>query len=428
MATKKRSKSKGVNSFGAVVLVVIVVAYAVYFMQTGSDPLGLMKLISPAATEVATPVVRPATATAALTPVLVTNTPTVTVSQTPTATGSWWEVYFVIPLRLKESEELAFRAKIPAQNYQGSITEKLIQHIDDAKKTIHIASFEADLNDVANALIRAKKRGVDVRWITDDESGILADTKPGRGQFKMLKAAGIPILDDGRGALMHDKFWIFDGQTIWSGSTNITVSGMFEQNNNTIIFQSPELAAIYERQFEDMWSGKFNAKSPSTVDQQSLKIDGTPIQILFSPEDSAISHIIPYVQSAQTSIEFMAFTFTQDKLGTAMIDRKKTGVNVRGVFEATGSDTEFSEMTLLYCAKALVRQDGNPAFLHHKVIIIDNRIVITGSLNFTDNADENNNENVLIIDNADIARLYTQEFQRVWDVGHDPDASKIKCK
>ena len=323
---------------------------------------------------------------------------------------------------------MQFNKQIPAANYTGSLAEKLIQHIDAAQKTIHIASFEFDLTDVANALIRAKQRGVDVRWITDDDNGIGADTKPGRGQFKALKAAGIQIITDNRSPLMHNKFWLFDGQTVWTGSTNVTVSGMFEQNNNLIIIQSPDLAAIYERQWADLWSGKFTSKAPSTVDQQSVTIAGTPIQILFSPEDKAISHIIPYVQAAKTSIQFLAFTYTQDQLGNAMIDRKKAGVDVRGVFESTGSDTEYSEMIPLYCAQAPVRQDGNPAFMHHKVIIIDGHIVVTGSLNFTDNADQQNNENVLIVDNADIARLYMQEFQRVWDAGHDPDPSKMKCK
>jgi phosphatidylserine/phosphatidylglycerophosphate/cardiolipin synthase-like enzyme len=85
-------------------------------------------------------------------------------------------------------------------------------------------------------------------------------------------------------------------------------------------------------------------------------------------------------------------------------------------------------MTLLFCAKIPVRQDGNPAFLHHKVIIVDEHIVITGSLNFTDNADQNNNENVIIVDNPDIARLYTQEFNRDWAVAHDPAPGKLVCK
>ena len=344
------------------------------------------------------------------------------------ATSGWWQVYFTNPLRLSTATELQFNAQIPTASYQGSITEKLVGYIDAARSTIHIASFETDLNDVANALIRAKGRGVDVRWITDDESGIQADKKPGHGQFKLLKAAGIPVIDDGRGALMHDKFWLFDGQTVWTGSTNVTVSGMFEQNNNTIIIQSPALAAIYERQFQDMWSGKFNAKSPSTVDQQSLTLDGTSIQVLFSPEDKAVDHILPYIQAAQTSIEFLAFTFTQNQLGAAMVARKNAGANVRGVFETTGSTDEYSQMTPLFCAHAAVRQDGNPAFMHHKVIVIDDHIVITGSLNFTDNADQQNNENVLIVDNPDIARLYTQEFERVWAAGHDPDPAKMKCK
>ncbi len=416
-------RSRRSSSLVTIIILIAVIALAVYYVQSGSDPLGLFEAVSKVATSVGGPITN--TAIAALPQAGATDTPGTT-TQSSSGTGTWWQVYFVSPVRLDESQELELRSKIPAQNYQGSIAEKLVQHIDGAQKTIHIASFETDLNDVANALIRAKQRGVDVRWITDDESGIEADTKPGHGQFKMLKAAGIEIIDDERGGLMHDKFWLFDGQTVWTGSTNVTVSGMFEQDNNTLVIESAELAAMYERQFDDMWSGKFNAKSPSVVDQQSLSIDGTAVQILFSPEDDAISHIIPYVQSAQTSIEFMAFTYTHDDLGAAMIDRKKNGVDVRGVFESTGSDTDFSEMQPLFCAKAPVRQDGNPSFLHHKVIIVDNHIVITGSLNFTDNANEQNNENVIIIDNAEIANLYTQEFQRIWALGHDPD--DVSCK
>jgi len=337
-------------------------------------------------------------------------------------------VFFVNSQRISTTDEIKYAGGLPAAMYKGSITEQLIKHIDAAKKTIHIASFETDLTDVANALIRAKGRGVDVRWITDDDNGIAADTKPGRGQFALMKKAGIPIIDDQRGALMHDKFWLFDGKTVWTGSTNVTVSAMFEQNNNVIVIDSAALATIYESQFEDMWSGKFNAKSPSTVANQQLTIEGTKIQILFSPEDSAISKIIPYIQGAKKSINFMAFTFTQPDLGQAMLAAAKNGVALSGVFEATGADASFGQMTPLFCAKIPVRTDGNPAFMHHKVIVIDNRIVITGSLNFTDNADQNNNENVIIIDNPTIAKLYTAEFQRVWTAGKEPDPTKLKCK
>jgi phosphatidylserine/phosphatidylglycerophosphate/cardiolipin synthase-like enzyme len=427
MSPKRLSK----NSTGTVLVLVVVLVLGLFYTISGSDPLGLFP-----ATQTATSLPVEASATKKSKPTVTpkpgktpVEAPTAQAATVPPTTGAWWQVYFVTPMKITDTLAENYSTNgLPPELMTGSITEKLIQHIDAAKTTIHIASFETDLNDVAKALIRAKERGVDVRWITDDESGILADKKPGRGQFAMLKKAGIQVIDDGRGALMHDKFWIFDGKTVWTGSTNITVSGMFEQNNNVIVIESPELASIYERQWTDMWGGKFNAKSPSTVDQQKLTIDGTNVQILFSPEDSAISHIIPLVQGAKKSITFMAFTYTQDPLGQAMIAAFKNNIKVSGVFEATGSDGEFSEMTPLYCAKIPVRQDGNPSFLHHKVIIIDNRIVITGSLNFTDNADQSNNENVIIIDNAEIAKLYTAEFQRVWAAAHDPDPGKLKCK
>jgi phosphatidylserine/phosphatidylglycerophosphate/cardiolipin synthase-like enzyme len=56
-----------------------------------------------------------------------------------------------------------------------------------------------------------------------------------------------------------------------------------------------------------------------------------------------------------------------------------------------------------------------------------NAIVITGSLNFSTNAEISNDENVIIIDNPDIARLYLQDFERVWTLAADPDPAKFTC-
>ena len=66
--------------------------------------------------------------------------------------------------------------------------------------------------------------------------------------------------------------------------------------------------------------------------------------------------------------------------------------------------------------------------MHHKVIVIDGSIVITGSFNFTVSADKENDDNVLVIHNADLAKLYLQEFDRVWGLATDPDPTKITCK
>ena len=67
-----------------------------------------------------------------------------------------------------------------------------------------------------------------------------------------------------------------------------------------------------------------------------------------------------------------------------------------------------------------VLEDGNCYILHHKVIIIDERTVITGSYNFTGSAERDNDENLVIIDDPTLARVYLDEFQRVYAQAQTP--------
>ena len=396
----KRRKSVSGRSSTVLFFLIGLLIFGGYFMLTGNDPLGLF----------AEPISQSESAAPAAN---IPPTPPAPVVESTTR-SDWWEVYFV-----------DHSGAYSAENYAGSIEDELIKKIDGTEDSIHIASFEFDLTPVADALIRAQERGVDVRWVTDDEHGLEVDEDPGRGQFEMLEDAGIEIRDDARGALMHNKFWIFDGEILWTGSTNITESGIFEQDNNTIVIHSAALAEIYEREFEEMWNGEFGPRSPSTVENQQVNIDGTPIQILFAAEDNVTEHLLPYLENAQSSIRFLAFSFTHDAMGEAIQERDIAGVDVMGVFEKTGSSTEYSELGEMYCAGMAVRRDENHSFLHHKVIVIDERIVITGSFNFSDNADESNDENVLIIDNPEVAALYIQEFNRIWAMASDPEPDKF---
>ncbi|MCI0555911.1 MAG: phospholipase D-like domain-containing protein, partial [Anaerolineae bacterium] len=288
-------------------------------------------------------------------------TPTSPVVGAPSAisaSGAWWEVYFADSLNINN----------PA-DWEGSIEGRLIEKINAAQSSIHIASFEFDLTPVAEALIAAKQRGVDVRWVTDDEHGLEADGEPGHGQFAMLEDAGIEVRSDTRSALMHNKFWIFDNQIVWTGSTNITENGIFKQDNNTIIIQSAALAAMYEREFQEMWDGQFGPTSPSQLNEQTTVVNGSQVVVIFTSEDPALEQaIVPVVKSAAKSIRFLTFSFTDFPLAEAMSERSQSGVDVAGVFERVGSDTEASELKTLFCRNVRVRRDGNSSFMHHKVI------------------------------------------------------------
>ena len=371
----------------------IVLIFGGYYLASGKDPLGLFEPTTEA-------------------PAISTPLP-----GTVGSGGDWWEVYFTDPVNRNDPNNLA-----------GSIPEVLIDYINGAKSTIHIAAFEFNLTPVAEALIAAHRRGVEVEWVTDDEYGIEADEEEDHGQFAMLEKAGIEVRDDGRGALMHNKFWIFDGQTVWTGSTNITKNGNFRNNNNVIVLRSTRAAQIYEREFEELWAGQSGPTSPSTVDQQSVTIDGTPVQILFAPEDEVASHLVPMIAGAKKSIRFMAFSFTHPEIGAAVLAQANAGIDVKGIFETRGSETEYSELPILYCAGVPVRQDGNPGTFHHKVFVIDDQMVITGSLNFSENADESNDENVVVVTNADMAALYLTEFERRWVEAVAPNKADMNCK
>ena len=151
------------------------------------------------------------------------------------------------------------------------------------------------------------------------------------------------------------------------------------------------------------------------------------MEILFAAEDEVMDALVPLINQSRDNIKFMAFSFTHDDLGDAMLAKAADGVEVSGIFETRGSETEYSELPKLYCNNLAVRQDGNPGTFHHKVIIIDDRIVITGSLNFSDNANDSNDENVIIINNADIAQQYLQEYERRWQEAEAPDAADMGC-
>lgn len=388
----RRRRVSRSNATTTILILIFLFVLGVYYSATGKNPGGIFGSAT-------------ATPTARIVPTSVN------------ASGAWWEVYFTDPVNINNPED-----------WQGSIEGRLIEKINAAQSSIHIASFEFNLTPVAEALIAAKQRGVDVLWVTDDESGLEADEEPDRGQFAMLQDAGIEVRSDDRSAYMHNKFWIFDEQIVWTGSTNITENGIFKQDNNTIVIQSPELAAIYEREFQEMWNGEFGPRSPSQLDSQAVQINESGIAVIFTSEDPALEQaIVPLVDSATRSVRFLAFSFTDYPLAEAMIKRARNGVDVAGVFEKVGSDTDAAEFDTLFCGQVPVRQDGNSGFMHNKLIVVDERYVITGSMNYSTNAEESNDENVIIIDNPEIARLYMQEFERVWSLATDPEPAAISC-
>ncbi len=358
-----------------------------------------------------------------------TAIPSTAISQTPAggesqALPSWLKIYFTDPTKTADTHT----------SIDATVAHNVIPVLDAAQKTIDVASFDFNLPEVTTALVNAAKRGVQVRVVLDETNGSStlkgSDTADGKDfdALKTLQNAKIKVVDGGRSnGLMHDKIIIVDGTTLFMGSWNMSYNDSFRNNNNLLQISSQKLITNYQAKFNELYvDKKFGAKSRVGAQTASMTLDGIQVENYFSPPDKVMDKLVAQVKSAQKSIKFIIFTYTHADLSSAMIERAKAGVSVQGVIENRGASQ--GALVPLFCAKLDVKIDGNKYTMHHKVIIIDDSTVITGSFNFTQSADDSNDDNVLIIHSPAIAALYNAEFAKVAGIAKVPTSVTCPAK
>jgi phosphatidylserine/phosphatidylglycerophosphate/cardiolipin synthase-like enzyme len=202
---------------------------------------------------------------------------------------------------------------------------------------------------------------------------------------------------------------------------NFTVSAAYRSDNNLIRLQSAEMAENYLVEFEEMFvDHQFGPDSPANTPLPIIDVGGTQVEVYFSPDDGTMVRVLELVQDAQESVLFMAYSFTDDDLAVAMIDAENSGLELAGVMDkAQALSNKGGEYQNLLGSGIDVRLDGNPKSMHHKVIIIDGQIVVTGSYNFSKSAKTRNDENTLILHSPEIAELFREEFERVWEIAEN---------
>lgn len=371
---KKKSSGTGAAGIGGLIIIIIIVLAGFLGVDIGD----LLETVETGGST-----------TTRDEPVVVTN------SQ---GSDGWYEIYFTNPSCPPEEER------------RGGVDEIIAQDITAAQNRVDIASFDLDSVPMIDALIELEGRGVEVRVVVDNEH-------TPEGTINRLRRNGISVVVDDRSALMHNKFVVIDGRYLWMGSMNFSSNGVYCNNNNLVRFDSPELAANYTTEMDEMYIERaFGPTSPQNTNIR-FTINGINIENYFSSEDEISAILARTIARADSEILFMAFSFTQEDIGEAMLERAEAGVTVRGVFETSGSETSFSYYGPLNDAgfdTIQVRQDGNPRIMHHKVIIIDRSVVVFGSYNFSGSAEDSNDENTMIIYDPEFASYFVEEFETVW--------------
>jgi phosphatidylserine/phosphatidylglycerophosphate/cardiolipin synthase-like enzyme len=180
------------------------------------------------------------------------------------------------------------------------------------------------------------------------------------------------------------------------------------------------IAADYSAEFAQMFAGRFGTSKTSATSHAPVRVGGARVVVYFSPEDGVAQYVLAQLKAAKTSIRFMTFSYTAAPIASAMLERARAGLLVQGVFETQNAAGTGAVFGRLKAGGIDVLTDGNCYILHHKVIVIDERIVITGSYNFTSSAERDNDENLIIIDDAALAHAYLDEFERVYAQAQTP--------
>jgi len=338
--------------------------------------------------------------------------------------------------------------------------------IDSAKYSIDLSIYDLEEMRIAEALVKAKQRGVRVRLVTDNHNRTDAG-KLDEQIWARLREGGITSIDDdgdiyfpngeiedndlvNDGADMHNKFAVIDALSedknddfVWTGSTNLTYTGAYN-TNNTLVIKDHEVAQAYLNEFEQMWGSETDIpdarralfhKDKRDVSEHFFDVGGTKVEIYFAPinrddtKPSVSNRIVEVINAeTQSDIRFQAFAITPNiPISQAIWNVSiNTEIQLEGVIDPgffsryrnTGAIWGSPEAQL---GNRMIVPARETRKLHSKLIIIDvnestpddEAVVIAGSYNFSNNAELSNDENTLIIYSDEIANQFYQNFKGV---------------
>ena len=283
-----------------------------------------------------------------------------------------------------------------------------------------------------------------------------------RDALAIIQNAQIPWLDDtadgSKGSsLMHHKFVIVDHRFVIITSANFTLSdtsgdftnpSTFGNTNNLLKIDSSELATLLTEEFNIMWGdgvggkpdSKFGVKKP-VRNPQTIILGNSKVTVHFSPtsptEPWSISSnglIAKTLSTSTKTVDLALFVFSDQQLANILEERHHQNVQVRALIAPQFAYRPYSEgldmMGFALSDNCKYELDNHPwqnpistvgvpilpkgDLLHDKFAVIDNKTVITGSHNWSEAANNSNDETLIVIENPTVAAHYQREFNRLY--------------
>ncbi len=300
--------------------------------------------------------------------------------------------------------------------------------VGEAKRTLDLAQYDFHLTGetaeiVGGAIQGAAKRGVDVRMIYDvGHRNPIPVPPPPEPDVELISSLGVPHRPiAGVPDLMHHKYAVRDGTTIWTGSTNWTDDSWSRQENVVVTVESPKLATAFTANFDELWSRADVAQS-GFVDPNPVRVGDTRLRAWFTPGfgEALSRRIAKRIRRAKRRVRICSPVLTVAPVLSALCERVADGLDIagcvdrpqiEGVIYQWGEDGNAAwklpllreALTAPFSAKPSTPYGAGSVhdFMHAKLTVVDD-VVFTGSFNLS-RSGERNAENVLEIEDADLA-------------------------
>jgi phosphatidylserine/phosphatidylglycerophosphate/cardiolipin synthase-like enzyme len=350
-------------------------------------------------------------------------------------------------------------AQILAEKQKSGVKVRLILEHNYSRPW---KSLTAD--EIAKLEKREQERYQDFRKFIDinKDDQITSAEISQRDSLAIVQDAQIPWIDDtadgSKGSrLMHHKFVVVDHRFVIITSANFTLSdtsGDFTNSsslgnaNNLLKVDSPELAKLITEEFNIMWGERVGGKLDSKFGlqkplrkSQTITLNNSKITVNFSPisptepwGDSANGLISKTLSASKKTVDLALFVFSDQQLANILEERHNQNVQVRALIEPQFAYRSYSEaldmMGFALSENCKYEVDNHPwknpistvgvpilakgDLLHHKFAVIDNQTVITGSHNWSEAANNGNDEILVVIENPTVAAHYQREFDRLY--------------
>ena len=332
-------------------------------------------------------------------------------------------------------------ADFPAVAFPGreSMTAQLVKAIDRAEASLHLMLYELNQEEVWAALQRAVERTPPVQiQVLIDSSHAYPSDRPASPQLRALLQDSRFQVRVQRGldqfGTNHNKFAIFDDKMVEYGSYNWTNAAETKNFENALFSTDGGRIGLYYAYFDWCWKNGFppGGPAPPPTLPGAPPSDPSPTvafngklfpHAIFSPNGGSVAWIEKAIEATEASIDVAMFSFFEQSLADALLERKRAGKKIRVVLDlAQASRSPVAKFLREngFDVRLSRGRDGKQGVLHDKFAIFDKKLLETGSFNWTNNAEHNNFENASFLPEPGIVSEFQAEFERIWKQGIDP--------